>query len=477
MKRTLHLILLCGCVFLIISCGKKRDARAELKLKRASGLPEMQFAPGSAGYSNWCFTWTKEIYVGGYQQAGRRNPRWDEAATNALDEYAYLRLTGKASDSSAPEYLDAQLKKAVNAGCDDPFIRYLYLRRITHPFTKATPPVATDYANLAKQMDASGYANILKFYVNLRAAQAWRAASAKQAPEVNQLRRVAMGQLQTILTSEEIPARLAYEACRDLYDAIDQNKKQRTDFYTNAQPIIAARWPDEGFPYLIKATFYLDFAWEARGAGWAKDVSEADRKLFLDRLDLVEESLDKAWKIDPSLKEAPLLGLRLELGQGKGRERMEMWYKRAKAFPEIESQAIRQKLLYLDPRWYGSEADCLAFAREVMKSDSYYGQELLQPYFVHEKFAQYFRASRPDYWLEPQVWPDIEAAFERFFERNGDDNDWRHRYALCAFRCEQWQALDDQLSKLKEVNYDYFGGKDAYERIKRVARERAKSGG
>ena len=95
---------------------------------------------------------------------------------------------------------------------------------------------------------------------------------------------------------------------------------------------------------------------------------------------------------------------------------------------------------------------------------------------MHESFAQYFRNTRPNYWTEAQVWPDLQASFERFFDRNGEDNDWRHKYAVCALRCQQWRALDEQLSKLKKINYDYFGGKDAFADLKRVAHERATKG-
>ena len=475
MKRLVFIftIPICGCLLFTSGCGKKRDARAELKLKQATGLPKMEFAPGSPGYSNRMFEWSKELYVGGYQQAGTKNPRWDEAVLDSLEEYSYLRITGHSRNPSETDHLETQLKKAVNAGCSDPFIRYLYLQLVSHAPNATKPQVAADYSNIATRMDATGYGNLLKFYVHLRAAEAWRAASTKQAPEVNHHRRVAMNKLQAILTSEEIPARPAYEACRDLYDAIDKNKKQRTDFYTNTEPILMARWPAEGFPYLIKATFYLDYAWEARGTGWARDVSEAARRLFIDRLDIVEEALNKAWKYDQSIAETPMAGLRLELGQGKGRERMEMWYKRALAFPQNHSEAIRQKLWYLEPRWYGSEEECLAFAREIMKSDLYYDQELLQPFFVHQSFAEYFQSTRPDYWNEPQVWPDVEASFERFFERSGEDDKWRKIYIRCAWRCHRWKKMDEQISKLRDIDYGYFGGQEAFEKMKQLAREQA----
>jgi hypothetical protein len=477
MKRTflIYALLLGGCLWLAPGCGKKRDARAEIALpKSPSDLPKTRFDPRSPGNSNQMIEWAKERYVGGYQQAGTKSPAWDSSVMDALEEYAHLRITGKARDPGESDYLETRLRKAINAGCSDPFVRYLYLRRVSHSSGPITPQVAAEYAQLTAQMDASGYGTLLKFYVNLRAAEAWRAAYTKQAPEVNRYRRAAMNQLQAILTGEDIPPRLAYEACRDLYDAIDQNKKLRTDFYQSVEPLLLGRWANEGFPYLIKGNFYLDYAWEARGKGWAGEVTKDGWKLFGDRLDIAGEALDRAWKKDPSLPETPLAGLRLELGAGRGREQMELWYQRALTFPQDRYDAVRQKLWYLQPRWYGSEEECLAFAREVVKSDRFYGQTPLHLYHTHESLAAYVKSSRPNYWTEPQVWPDIVASFERYFELNGEDNSWRHNYALCAWRCRQWKVFVEQVDKLTTVNFEYFGGQDSFERMVRTARERAK---
>lgn len=466
---------MCGLLPLVSGCGKKRAPGAEIALSSGpEGWPKAKYGSKSPGYADWCLVWSKELCVGGYQQVGVKDARWDESALSALEEYAHVRVTGHARNPGESDLLDTQLRKAINAGCNDPLIRYLYLLRIASPPHSATPQAAAEYSKVAQQMDASGYAILFKCYANLRTAEAWRAAFVKQAPEVNRFRRQAMDHLQVVLSSQELPAHIAYEACRDLYDAIDKNKKQRTDFYTQTEPILLKRWRDEGFPYLIKAQFYLDYAWEARGDGSASDLTDEGRRLFVDRLAIAEEAVDKAWKKDPTLAATPLAALRLELGQGQGRERMEMWYKRALAFRLDHPEAIRQKQRYLQPYWYGSEEESLAFAREIAKADLYYGQELLQPYFVHRDLAQFFRNSRPGYWTEPQVWPDLEACFERFFDRAGDDQAWRNTYALCAWRCRQWKALDTQLAKLTDVKYDYFGGKEAYEQFKQKAHELAK---
>jgi hypothetical protein len=451
-------------------CGKVDTTPVEvIATPQKITAPKAKFDSSSRGYTNWWLEWSKEVHVGGYQKAGRKDARWDEPVIEALKDYAYTRVYQKHPGGNPPEYFYDQLKQAVNAGCDDPFVFYLYYR-IANPPASAKPDTASEYARLAAGMDAGAYSPFLKFFVNLRTAQAWRAAFTNQVPEVNQFRRAAMNHLDQALQTEVIPAGAASDACLELYRVIQSNYKQRYDFYANAERVLFSRWGKEAFPYLLKGKFYVDYAWEARGGGYADKVTREGWRLFNKRMKVAEAALDKAWKIDPSLPQTPLAFLRVELGQGRGRQRMETWYERAIQFPQDRYDAVDLKLWYLQPRWYGSEEECLGFAREILKSDRFQGHVPLLMYSTHESLAAYFKDVRPDYWKEPQVWPDIKASFERYFALNGDDTSWRHNYVMCAWRCAQWATLAEEIPKLKWVNYDYFGGRQAFEQMKERAR-------
>ena len=50
---------------------------------------------------------------------------------------------------------------------------------------------------------------------------------------------------------------------------------------------------------------------------------------------------------------------------------------------------------------------------------------------------------------------------------------WRKNYALYAYRAEQWDELNRQLPLLGEINYEFFGGKDQYDKMVRRAHEHA----
>jgi hypothetical protein len=317
---------------------------------------------------------------------------------------------------------------------------------------------------------------MLCFYVSMRAAEAWRAAFTNQVPEVNRFRREAMGHLLRALRRDELPVTTAYEACLELYRVIEWNPKQRDDFYREAEPLWFARWPGEAFPYVLKGLWNYKSAWDARGPGWASTVTEQGWKSFRERMEMAEKALEKAWQLNPSVPETPVGMMQVELGQGRGRSRMETWYDRALAFPQDHYEAVQLKLWYLQPRWYGSESECLEAARAVVRSDRFRGQVPLHLYHTHESLAQYFGDGRPGYWTEPHVWRDIQACFERYFALNGDDTSWRHDYVMCAWRCRQWKALLEEAAKLKWVNYPYFGGEEAFEKMKQEARAKTEAG-
>ena len=48
-----------------------------------------------------------------------------------------------------------------------------------------------------------------------------------------------------------------------------------------------------------------------------------------------------------------------------------------------------------------------------------------------------------------------------------------HNYALYAYKCEQWDKLNELIPMLGPVKHDYFGGKDEFDKMVRLAKEHA----
>jgi hypothetical protein len=162
----------------------------------------------------------------------------------------------------------------------------------------------------------------------------------------------------------------------------------------------------------------------------------------------------------------------VELGQGRGRERMEPWFQRAMTLNTNYYDACYAKLFYLQPKWHGSEEAMLEFAGECLNSEQWGGHVPLIILDVHDLISQSLgHEARKNYWKRPEVWTDVNPAFEKFFRLNPQETGWHHNYALYAYRAEQWTELNKQLGLLGPVNYDYFGGKEEFDKMVRLAKE------
>jgi hypothetical protein len=109
-----------------------------------------------------------------------------------------------------------------------------------------------------------------------------------------------------------------------------------------------------------------------------------------------------------------------------------------------------------------------------VNSKTWGGQVPLILIDAHEAASKYLAESeRAEYWKRPEVWPDIQAAFEKFFQVNPDATGWYYNYTWYANLCEQWDKLNELLPRLGPVNYEYFGGREAFDKMVKRAKEHA----
>ncbi len=421
------------------------------------------------------FEWNKNTSLGDYERAGERNAKWDEPAKKALEMFARLRSFGISAVPDSVKTVGGLCEDAIKAGCDDPLVRYVHMRYTAGAPTRATKETALAYGAIAARIQKTQYSAIRKFYVNLRAAEAFKAAAGKNSPtppEVHSYRMAATAYLKEALQDKTMPVSEAYDGCRDLLEATRLNKPSHEHIFNELEPRLLANWPQQASIHLLRGDYYIRYAWNARGDGWADTVTEEGWKLFGERLAKAEDALERAWKLDPADARIPVKMINLELGQGEGRDRMELWFQRAMELDPNNYSACWQKAYYLEPKWYGSSEDLLKFGRECVASSKWGGRVPLILVDAHMKLLTYVPAGkRKEYWKQPEVWKDLKAGFDKYFQLCPDANGTRQRCALYAYRCEQWEELNKQLSLLKSVDYDYFGGSEKFEEMKRLAKE------
>src|SRR6266496_1076957 len=186
MKKLLPFLIAC----LLVSCSHKQGSAGDERLK-----------------------WNQATLLDAYEQFGRKNAKWDAKAREALSEFANVR-SGKALEPELrAELVGDYAKEAVDRGCDDPLVRYLYCRFASQDSSKPLDYWQKEYRQMAKDMAGIGYSQIRKFYANDRAANVlWKNRDTNVWSEVVQFRRAAMTDLAGVLQDKSLPIEEVAEA-------------------------------------------------------------------------------------------------------------------------------------------------------------------------------------------------------------------------------------------------------------------------
>lgn len=461
--------LLPACLILLtmVACNKKQSPPPSTESKST--------APTAATHESarkQRLEWNLHTLVEAYETVGHKDLKWDEPAKSALTEFARTRSLCTESNEPVDQIIGTNCSLAVDAGCDDPMIAYLHARFRTGEQRLSAKECADALCKAATALQQSSYPDIRKFYASLRAVQQLYSAFGTNADR--QATDAVSGGIKHYLVSaikdKKMPLGEVYDACHEGL----KEYRGTYNVYEEIEKSLFDHWPNESDVWLLKGEAYIEKAWNARGYKYASEVTETGWKLFRKNLAVAEEALDHAWELNPKNPRIPKIMMNLEHSQGKDRKRLETWFRRAMAVDPNNYQACSDKRYYLEPKWYGSAEEMLEFGRECVRSTNWGGHIPLILVDAHDALVSYEDVSdSAAYWKRPEVWPDLKSAFEKFFELNPDEIGYRHNYALYAYRCEQWDDLNKQLKLLGPINYAYFGGREKFDEIVRLAKQNA----
>jgi|GEM_PF-212234 len=463
------LLVTCLIFVSVVGCNKINSSSSGKKLESSPPISANDKARQER------LNWNLQTLVMAYEKAGHTGRPWDTSAKNALTEFARLRSQVTETNERGAQIIATNCEAAVKAGCDDPLIAYLHTRFVLDQTN--TPKIFADaFLKNAQDIQQSTYPSIRKFYVSLRAVQQiyYTFGTNADSQEIQAAGGRLLEYLMGALNDKTTPPGEVYEACLEGLNAYQGDKNLYEQFYNRIEKPLFENWPDESESWLLKGKAHIEMAWHDRGFSYADKVSEEGWEGFEKHLKTAEEALNQAWTLNPKDLRIANTMLVLELGQGKGRDRMELWFKRAMALDPNSYETCDQKRYYLEPKWYGSDEDMLAFGWECTESTNWGGKVPLVLLDAHEAIQRHLDKSDQDnYWTRPEVWSDIQMAFEKFFQLNPDATSWYHNYAWYAYHCGQWRKLNELIPKLGPVNYSYFGGKAEFDKMVSLAREHA----
>ena len=365
---------------------------------------------------------------------------------------------------------------AVQAGCNDPMIQYLFTRFALDQ-TNSKEVFLKAYCESAKDMQRSTYPPVRKFYAATWALDqivyTYGTNTANQ-PVWDEMTPLVAQNVEAALNDKTMP-REAYEIANEALYQMSGDTNQYQRGYDCVIKLMYANWPDDYTVWLLKGTANIEMAWHARGSGWAYSVSDKGWEHFGERLAVAQEALEHAWKLYPKDPEIAHQMMTVMLGQGGGRDRMELWFDRAMALDPDDYDACSRKLYYLEPKWYGSREDMIEFGRECVQNTNWGGRVPLVLVDAHWNYCRGYvdQSEQTNYWKQPGVWTDIKSAYDRFFQLNPDTTGYYEYYAWYAYQAEQWDTLNELIPKLGPETYYRFGGKDEFDKMVRLAKEHA----
>jgi hypothetical protein len=435
-----HSPRICGDKTSSTACYSKPDQGNPAKLV----IPECPKDPLAA--------WNYRTLVGAYLEHGARNPRWDQQAVDALYARACsLAGTGKfCADDSRSRCFAAE-----SAGCVDPLVTYSLLRE-EEAFNGNTTEASAQDASM-KKMCEGNYPPVRRVYSLLRTAEFhWKDEEDMTRLRTGQdLAEKALVQLEAAFKDPDpIPSLIANECCNDWLDLNKTLGGDRMKAYKRLAAMLDTSCKNESLKKAIEGRFYISYAWDARGSGWAKTVSDVGWKDFGDRIGMAKQALEAAYQLDSKNAEAAKYMITVALAANLPRAEMETWFKRAIELTPEDQNIYNNKMNYLQPRWHGSAEELLTFGRECV--DKLSSGKLMNSKIAmilplcHENLSQDWYSANPDakdkwmYWKTPPVWNDLKNAYDAMLKLHPASPMIHTRYMRAAIFCSEWDEYKRQ---------------------------------
>jgi hypothetical protein len=392
-------------------------------------------------------------FLNEYEQHGKKSPQWDSAMRQLIEEHVYDTY---AHAPTLPVDLVEAFAKLDKVKCDDPFFRYLsasYVRsRSSQPYPYAT------FEDAYKYIKDSDYGPVIKF------GAAHGAAIYTYHP-TDKARRAACFRLQAE-AFEQILKAVADATVPD--EVISAPIKSFLEWSQNAEPESAIRdrvprltaainqyRPERALMLRLLGESEIQLAWADRGSSWAYEVTQDGWTGFVNHLDKAEKLLDRSWQLKPTARTACSM-ITVELGQARGRERMELWFSRAMEINPSSTEACYAKLHYLRPRWHGSREEMLRFGVVCAENPAWTGRvPLVLAYAVETCMEEYPKADQPRLWKNPKLWALVKKSYESYLEKHPDDDEIRHAYLEKAYRSAAWEDFGREFKKIDSFKQLY----------------------
>jgi hypothetical protein len=421
----------------------------------------------------------RKAMVDAFLAGGHTKAPWADAATKAMEAYA-RRCARSQIGYVGVEYQDflEALKVALDAGCDDPLIRYWQYRfyDLNHsdfgwePERYSPEKRAQLCRDVLRRLPETRYPAWLRVHMLLNTWN-YMVFDQKKKPgllieaELESVEKEFWRVFAEVAGAQDRSSQeSAYDIGVTLCDNSDREAKWKSvdKVFEAAQ---TARW----VRLAVEGHYLVSSAWDARGDGPGSTVTPEGGKLFAQRLVVARDRLESAWREEPSFAKSAVSMIEVTKGLNLGRDEMERWFRRAmEADPDCFA-ACRCKLEWLMPKWYGTQEQVDEFAYQCYRTKNWHAHIALLldvDRIMYPIVNQYVIPPSSD----PVTWRNNKAVYEGYLKEYPEDRYARSRYAVVCVRSGRPDVAAEQFKALKDRPWTWmFQSRQQYERYREIA--------
>jgi len=382
-----------------------------------------------------------------YQKVGQKNAAWDQAAARYLEGFALFNAGKAGAPTSAALVADGKALLARQlAGCGDPLILYLHGSAL-----QCSDNWAESEEFLKRALagfEQSAYPKCHSASAAIRLGRLYQRMGKEKSKELDRYRDLAIKLLTESARDGSYAKgeqRIFLRLVRDDWEGVFKGKWDALYEALKKTPAVD--------PYIVKVIggrSHVSQGWEARGGGWASEVTAKGWAGFEKHLRQARGLLTQAWMLHPEYPEAPtaMIGIAMAGHAGEG-ETERLWFDRAVAAQMDYKPAYENYFWSLRPRWGGSHEEMYDFGVEcvnTMRFDTLVPWEFFDA--VHEITEDLNGDKR--YWMQPGTYERIRLFFEGYEERTkgASHKKYQSQHAAAAWYCEQWDEAGRLLDAL-----------------------------
>ena len=228
-----------------------------------------------------------------------------------------------------------------------------------------------------------------------------------------------------------------------------------------------AKVHEEASPFVVNmllGEYHLSAAWQARGGGWASEVSEKGWEDFGEHMKLARAGFEHAWEAAPNRPEAATAMVQVAMSTSRSAYiEMRVWFDRA-VQAQVDYRTAYSHLLFgLLPRWHGSHDLMYQFGVECMATERY---DTDVPYMLCDTLWRIIRDKHHNplgnrYLRKPGIYENVQTVCQRYIEQEGGETNipwWKTVWLAFAYLTEQWDDAERLLEELdSNLNPDALG--------------------